>query len=250
MTVLAAQPLWIDTAGTAVVARDLCKSIDEWPILRRISFTVMPGEFLALLGANGAGKSTLLKVLATLAPPTDGQLLLFGKSAVREMIAVRGRIGLIGHQAMLYRDLSAHENLTFFGKLYGVERPDRRAEQLLEMLGLADRGADAVKTFSRGMTQRVAIARALMHDPELLLADEPFDGLDAPSARSLENLLAQLHQSGKTIILANHDIPQSLRLARRAMVLRQGLLAIDRASAELGPDEVLEIMESPLSTAR
>lgn len=245
MTALAVQSLSVPaTAVVAIAAKDLSKSIDERPILHRLNLQVQPGEFVALLGANGAGKSTLLKVLATLTSPTSGELLLFGQSATREMIRVRGRIGLIGHQSMLYRDLSAWENLEFFGKLYGVKQSGRRADELLAALSLGDRAHDAVKTFSRGMTQRVAIARALMHDPDLLLADEPFDGLDAPSAHSLENLLAQLHQAGKTVILANHDIPQSLRIAQRAIVLRKGRLAIDQCSAQLTPDLVLQQMAS------
>ena len=244
MTALAVQSQSVPAAVVAVAAKDLSKSIDERPILHRLNLQILPGEFVALLGANGAGKSTLLKVLATLTPQTSGELLLFGQSATREMIRVRGRIGLIGHQSMLYRDLSAWENLEFFGKLYGVKDPGRRADELLAALSLADRAQDAVKTFSRGMTQRVAIARALMHNPDLLLADEPFDGLDAPSARSLENLLAQLHQAGKTIILANHDIPQSLRIAQRAIVLRKGRLAINQASTQLTPDLVLQQMTS------
>ena len=174
MTALAVKSQSVPAAAVvAVAAKDLSKSIDERPILHRLNLQILPGEFVALLGANGAGKSTLLKVLATLTPQTAGELLLFGQSATREMIRVRGRIGLIGHQSMLYRDLSAWENLEFFGKLYGVKDPGRRADELLAALSLADRAQDAVKTFSRGMTQRVAIARALMHNPDLLLADEP-----------------------------------------------------------------------------
>ena len=116
---------------------------------------------------------------------------------------------------------------------------------LLEAVDLADRADDAVKAFSRGMTQRLAIARALVHEPELLLADEPFEGLDAPSSRALEQMLNQLHQAGKTIVLVNHDIEQSLRLARRAVVLRRGRVAIDRACETLGAEAVLEEMQRP-----
>jgi ABC-type multidrug transport system ATPase subunit len=140
---------------------------------------------------------------------------------------------------MLYRDLSARENLEFFGRLYGIPDPRGRAEELLDAVGLLDRADDPVRGYSRGMTQRAAIARALVHDPSLLLADEPFDGLDAPSAAALEQLLSDLHADGRTLILANHDIIQSLRLARRAIVLNRGRVVVDEPSRLLAADDVL-----------
>ncbi|MGE5609527.1 MAG: ABC transporter ATP-binding protein [Bacillota bacterium] len=226
----------------AVQASALEKWIDDRLILQQIHLNVMPGQFTALLGANGAGKSTLLKILATLMSPSAGQLVLFGKPVGRDAHAVRSRLGLIGHQSMLYRDLTAFENLRFFGKLYGIADPSARAQTLLKAVCLWERADDPVKSFSRGMAQRVAIARALVHDPDLLLADEPFDGLDAPSSHSLEQLLTQLHQAGKTIILANHNIEQSLRLTQRAIVLRQGRVVIDDASEHLQAAAVLKEM--------
>lgn len=235
----------IDDADSAVQAIGLGKSFDRRRVLEQINLRIPPGAFLALLGANGAGKSTLLRILATLIPPTDGQLLLFGQSVRTDLVALRAKIGMIGHQPILYRDLSVWENLLFFGKLYEVANVNDRAGQLLESVGLADRAHDAVKTLSRGMTQRVAIARALMHEPALLLADEPFAGLDAPSTRSLELLLEQLHGEGKTIILVNHDIEQSLRLARQAVVLRRGRIVIAAPTSQLDAEAVLaEVTQS------
>jgi len=231
------------TAGP-VQAQGLTKWIDERPILQDIDLTITPGRYVALLGANGAGKSTLLKILSTLSTPTSGQLLLFGRPATGNLAAIRARLGLIGHQSMLYHDLSARENLEFFGRLYGVKHATQRAMELLEMLHLADRAGDCVKTFSRGMNQRVSIARALMHDPELLLADEPFAGLDAPSTAAVEAVLAQLHAAGKTIILANHDIAQSLRLAQTAVVLRGGRKVIAAATSALDAAQVLAQMQT------
>lgn len=227
----------------AVVANQLSKWIDDRPVLEGISFDIPTGEFAALLGANGAGKSTLLKLLSTLTPPTSGELKLFGKSAARFGSEARAQIGMIGHQSMLYRDLSARENLIFFGRLYGVADPAGRADELSDAVGLSDRADDPVKAFSRGMTQRVAVARALVHRPNLLLADEPFDGLDAPSVVVVENLLSALHRSGKTIILVNHDVSQSLRIAERALILRQGQLVIDAPSADLKSADVVAEME-------
>ena len=229
----------------AVHASGLCKSIDDRAVLEDVNLRVEPGRAVALLGANGAGKSTLLKVLATLTPPTSGELSILGASVNSNAAKLRARIGLIGHQSMLYRDLSARQNLEFFGRLYGLRDPKKRAGELLDAIGLSARADDPVKSFSRGMTQRVAIARALIHDPELLLADEPFDGLDAPSTALLEEMLTELHRSGKTLILANHDIGQSLRLTEQTIVLRDGRVVIDRPSKTLEPASVLAEMERP-----
>ena len=251
---MSAVPVQLDAAPRAapvipeaVGARALCKRIDERAVLDGIDLQVYRGQFVALLGANGAGKSTLLKVMATLTPPTLGELTLFGNPATgRQAQAARGRIGMIGHQSMLYRDLSARENLEFFARLYGVPDPRGRTQRLLDVIALSQRADDAVKTFSRGMTQRVAIARALVHEPDLLLADEPFDGLDAPSIATLEQLLSDLREQGMTVILANHSIDQSLRLADRAVVLRGGRVVIDEPSDSLRSDDVLAEMEGRL----
>jgi heme exporter protein A len=220
-------------------AQGLSKSIDTRSILRDIDLDVRAGEYVAVLGANGAGKSTLLKILATLTPPTRGDLHLFGRPATADTRDLRARIGLVGHQSMLYRDLTARENLEFFGRLYGIADPTDRAARLLEVMGLLDRADDPVKSFSRGMTQRVAIARALVHDPELILADEPFDGLDAPSVAATEQLLGRLHQTGKTILLVNHDIAQSLRIAKRVVVLCRGRILTDAAPRLLNVVDLL-----------
>lgn len=237
-------------APAAIAARGLRKVIDERPILHDLALDIPRGAFVALLGANGAGKSTLLKLLATLTTPTAGELTLLGLPVKSNAAKVRGRIGLIGHQSMLYHDLSARENLVFFGKLYGIKNPAARADHLLDSLGLLHRANDPVKAFSRGMTQRVAIARALVHDPELVLADEPFAGLDAPSAAVLESVLAQLHRAGKTIVLANHDIAQSLRLSRHAVVLRRGRKVIDAPSDSLSAPDVLAHMTAAQQEGR
>ncbi|MBL1217996.1 MAG: ABC transporter ATP-binding protein [Planctomycetes bacterium] len=219
----------------------MTKTIDERLILDRINFTIRPGQYVTLLGANGAGKSTMLRILASLSQPSRGKLTVFGHELTRASSpSLRARIGMIGHQPMLYRELAAVENLTFFGRLYGLPDARTRAMELLEYVGLADRAGDPVKAFSRGMTQRVAIARALMHEPDLLLADEPFAGLDAPSTRMVELMLARLHDEGRTIILTNHDITQSLRLAEHALVLHGRRIALDEPTADLDPEEVLK----------
>jgi heme exporter protein A len=234
-----------ETAKVAAPIRvaGLCKWIDGRSILREIDLEVGAGEFVAILGANGAGKSTLLKVLATLTHASAGTVELFGRRVSRESADLRARIGLIGHQSMLYRDLTARENLEFFGRLYGVADAAGRAEQLLRVMGIDNRADDPIKSFSRGMVQRVAIARALMHDPELILADEPFDGLDAPSAAATEELLSYLHGAGKTIVLVNHDVRQTLRIAGRVVVMRRGAIVADAKAQSLDAAGVLAELE-------
>jgi len=227
------------TPEPVVRCQRLSKSIDDRSVLREIDLQVGAGSYLALLGANGAGKSTLLKIVATLIPATSGEIELFGNPLSHNSASVRARIGFIAHQSMLYRDLSTRENLEFYAGLYSLKNARARVRRMLEMVGLSGRANDPVKTFSRGMVQRAAIARALLHDPDLILADEPFSGLDAPSIESLERFFSELHVAGKTIILVNHDIDQSLRLAERAIVLRGGRIAVDSPTYRLYPREVL-----------
>jgi heme exporter protein A len=224
----------------AVRIAHLSKYIDDRPVLRDIDLEIRDGEFVALLGSNGAGKTTLLKVLASLTHATEGTVELFGQPVTRTNLNLRRRIGLVGHQSMLYQDLSARENLEFFARLYGLSDRQRHIARMLEMIGLSHRADDPIKAFSRGMTQRVAIARALLHGPDLILADEPFAGLDAPSAGALEDLLVKLNCAGRTIILVNHDIRQSLEIADRVVALRQGRIALDQPTRQLKIDHVLE----------
>jgi ABC-type multidrug transport system ATPase subunit len=226
----------------AVHATALGKSLDDRPVLRSIDLSIFPGEYVVILGINGAGKTTLLKMLATLSSPNQGSLSLFGLSLPKHSAAARARLGLISHQSMLYRDLTARENLELFAKLYGVPNPNQRATDLLNTVGLADRADDAVKTFSRGMTQRVSIARALVHNPDLILADEPFAGLDVPGCAAVEGLLEELHHAGKTIVMVNHDVTQSLRLATRIIVLRYGTIGLDSPAGATSAADVLSIM--------
>jgi heme exporter protein A len=234
------------TAQSPVVqVRALGKIIDERPILEDLNFDVPRGCITALLGANGAGKSTLLRILATLTPPTAGTLTLFGRRAGGDDPALRSRIGMIGHNAMLYRELSARENLLFFGRLYDVPSVESKASQLLEQVDLLSRADDPVKAFSRGMLQRVSIARALMNNPELLLADEPFTGLDAPSRAIFEQLLDGIRKAGTAIVLANHDVAQSIMLADRVLVLRNGRQALDSSSVDVDVDQVFAVVGVP-----
>lgn len=226
-------------AAVAVRFTNVTKRLDERPVLRDISLEISSGEFVVLLGANGAGKSTLLKILVGLLPPCEGSVELYGRPMRNAEAATRRRFGFIGHQSMLYRDLSARENILFFARLHGVKDAAARTDEVLRTVGLFDRANDAAKTFSRGMTQRLSIARALVHNPDLILADEPFAGLDARSTEGLERLFARLHGDGRTIVMVNHDVAQSLRIARRVIVLSGGRIETDRPTLGLRADQVL-----------
>jgi len=232
-------------APPAVRLTDLSLRIDDKPILEQIRLEVPAGQMVALLGHNGAGKSSLLKVLASLARPSAGRMELFGAVVRIGTGQGRARIGLISHQPILYRDLSPRENLDFFGRLYDCDDPAARATQLLERVGMTDRADDPVRTLSRGMVQRVSIARALMHDPGLLLADEPFAGLDAASVATLESLLTGLGRAGRTVIMANHDVRQSLDLADQVVVLRRGRVVLDRPAEAVDAQIVLREITAP-----
>ncbi len=214
-------------AAPCVRTEALAKSIDGRLILDGINLEIEAGSMVAILGANGAGKSTLLRLLSTLLPPSSGRVELFGTAVGRDDARLRARIGLVSHQLMLYRDLSALENIEFFGRLSGVADPRRRALELLEWFGLGDRMHASIRTLSRGTAQRVAIARALVHGPELLLADEPFTGLDLAGSEWMEERFKELRARGMTIVLANHDIEQCRRIATRAVVLCAGGIVLD-----------------------
>jgi heme exporter protein A len=191
--------------------------------LNRVSFGCHAGEVVALLGPNGAGKSTLLSIAATLLQPTSGAVQ-YGKSAGTEGPALRSRIGLLAHDLYLYPELSAEENLRFFARLYRLSNVETRVAAALERASLADRRADPVAGFSRGMRQRLAIERALLHEPRLVLLDEPFTGLDDESIRVLTGRLHALRARGAIVVMATHDFETADAVVDRAVCLRAGRL--------------------------
>jgi len=238
-----------------VRAERLGRRFEDRVVLEDVSLEVPRGSCMAILGANGAGKTTLLRILATLLAPDCGQLRLLGTeigpSAARRsngaslLAELRRRIGYIGHEPMVYRELSARANLEFFGKLYGVPDPPARAQHLLEMMGLRGRADEPARFFSRGMVQRLAIARALVHDPDLLLADEPFSALDAAAAMATEVLMGHLLAAGKTIVMVSHDAAQSLRIAHNVVVLRRGRIVMSSPTSAVDERAVLaEVREA------
>lgn len=207
-------------SGPAVEARGLAKRFGPVVALHPLDLSLAAGLVLAVLGPNGAGKSTLLRLLAGLARPTSGSLAVAGEAADRR--ARRARVGLVSHATGLYPALSARENLAFAARLHGVADPAARADALLARFELAPLAARRAGTFSRGTAQRVAIARALVHEPAVVLLDEPFTGLDARAADLLEGLVRELSAGGRTVVFSSHDLPRAARLADEALLLVAG----------------------------
>jgi heme exporter protein A len=185
----------------AIELRGLTRHFGERTVLDRVSVTVPAGATLAVLGRNGAGKSTLLRILATLLRPHEGEAALFGEPIPRRAFAVRGRLGLLAHEPMLYRDLSCRENLGYHARLHGAD--PARVDELLETVRLADRADEPVRLLSRGMVQRVAVCRAVLHRPQLLLLDEPRANLDPGAGELVEPLIGR--GAGLTRVLTSHD---------------------------------------------
>jgi heme ABC exporter ATP-binding subunit CcmA len=199
------------------------KFYGHFPALREIKLEIAAGSTVALLGRNGAGKTTLLRILAGLSKPSEGSVRINGAD-VRDL-ATRRRIGVLGHGISLYDELSAAENLTIFARLYGYPEPAKRAGEWLERVGL-DRVRDAlVREFSRGMRQRLAVARAFLHDPDVLLFDEPFTALDDRAIAVLQDLLNGAHAQGRTIIVSTHQLREALQLATHVALIQRGQLA-------------------------
>ena len=212
-----------------IEVENLSKNFGWLPVLRGLDLHVRRGEFLLLLGANGSGKSTLLRLLCGLTKPSSGAIRIGGWALPREAEAVRANIGLLAHRPLLYGNLTARENLDFFGALYGIapDERQRRRDDLLRQVGLGARADQLVRSFSRGMQQRLSLARALLHQPDLLLLDEPQTGLDSAACAMLDEVLTAAHARGCTIIMSTHDLSRKPALANRALILARGSLAYD-----------------------
>ena len=204
--------------------RELSRNFGRRRALTRVSLDCRSGEIVGLLGPNGAGKSTLLAILSTLAAPSSGEVLYGGRTARQIGAPVRSRIGVLSHDLHLYSELTAIENLVFFGRLYGVPNPQAVAADALRRARLDDRGGDIVSGFSRGMRQRLALERALLHSPRLLLLDEPFTGLDDASTMALIERLRELRASGCIMLVATHDLDVGEAVLDRAVILHDGRL--------------------------
>ena len=220
--------------GDAIRVEGLEKSFGEWPVLWDLDLTLPWGELLALFGANGVGKTTLLRILSTQAKPDAGTIQVAGHSQKRSPEAVRRRVGVVGHQTFLYDDLTCRENLVYYGRLYGLEDCGVRADEALSRLGLAHRADRRVRTLSNGMQKRLAIARAVLHQPLVLLLDEPATGLDRESVGMLRSLLEEWTETGRSVVMTTHDLELGLSWAHKAGILSGGRIHFP------APDEYIE----------
>ena len=230
-----------EMADVVVAAAGLGRQYAAVRALRGVDLEIRRAESVTIFGPNGAGKTTLIRLLAALLRPTEGRLELFGET--RPGPGVRRRVGLVSHGSFLYGDLSAIENLRFHAELFGIERPDERIRELLEEVGLAHASNRPVRTFSRGMEQRLAIARAFLHDPDLVLLDEPYSGLDSQAVVRLQEILVRLHRRGKTIVLTTHDVARGLEVCDRALILTGGRLVWHSGRFVPGVQEMTRIYE-------
>lgn len=217
----------------------LVKAFGFMPVLRGVDLSVERGAFVALLGPNGSGKTTLLRILAALSKPTAGRVTIGGWALPQEAAAVRAQLGVVAHQPLLYDELTAAENLRFYARLYGIpaEVQPARIEAVLARVGLAARANDVVRTFSRGMQQRLAIGRAILHEPHVLLFDEPYTGLDQDAAAMLDALLSGIAQEGHTIVMTSHDLPRARALSTHVAILSRGKIGHFGPSVGIAPDE-------------
>jgi len=218
-----------------LMVTDLRKSYGGVEALRGVSFELRRGEFLCLFGPNGAGKSTLLKLIATLLRPSSGTVQVLGFDQEEHSEVYRAQLGLVSHQSYLYDDLTALENLEFYGTLYAISDPRGRAEELLRKVGLFSRRHSPVSEFSRGMQQRLTIARALVNDPSLLLLDEPYTGLDEHAANMLRLQLEELHNRDRTIVMVTHNLRRGFESATKLGILAGGRLRYlaDKSAVDL-----------------
>jgi heme exporter protein A len=214
-------------AKPALELRDVSKQFGDFQALNGVSLRVEPGDSILVYGPNGAGKTTMLRVLSTLARPSEGKVLYDGADILSNPAAAKSAIGFVSHTTFLYGELTARENLNFVGKLFGLSDLPLRMTTVLDLFHLRERAETPVRELSRGYQQRVSLARAFLHDPQFLLLDEPFTGLDAASTESLQDLMRSLQGQGKALIFSTHDYEQGKAIARRLVAVEGGKIRYD-----------------------
>ncbi len=230
-----------------IEVKKLVKRFGLKVILRGLDFSVESGEFVALLGPNGAGKTTFLRILATLSRPSLGHVKVAGHHLPHEAAQVRAKLGVVSHMPLLYPDLTAEENLRFYGRMYGISNMEARISEVLEMVGLDHRRKDLVRTFSRGMQQRLAIGRAVIHDPEVMLFDEPYTGLDQDASEMLDDVLRSVAAEGRTVVMTSHDLARAEDLATRFDILSRGVITASATRADLRETNLLSYYKQALA---
>lgn len=232
----------------AIYAESLTKSFGRTLALRGVNLAILRGGFVCLFGPNGAGKTTLIKVLSTLSKPTSGQVSLLGWDIRQDPVKVRRCIGVVSHQTFLYDDLTAEENLRFYGKMYDVQGLARRIDEVIHLVGLKHRRSDRVRTLSRGMQQRLSLARAILHRPQVMLLDEPDTGLDEQALQILREILEQMHQEGCTILMTTHDLDLGLSICSRTLILSEGRVVHDERKEALSTDNFRVLYQTYVGT--
>lgn len=222
---------------------DVQKRFGRKTVLRDVALCVAEGEVVALLGANGAGKTTLMRIVAGLEKPDRGEIALGGVPLAKAGHELRRYVGLVGHAPLLYDNLSGLENYRFFARMYDIVQPENRIEAVLRAMDLWHRRYDPVRTYSRGMAQRLAIGRAILHDPPVLLLDEPDTGLDQASNRMLHELIRQLRRAGRAVLLTTHNLDRAAEWADRLCLLADGAIADQSRAAALKNEEVRQRYE-------
>ena len=229
-----------------IEVKKLVKRFGLKTILRGLDFSVEPGEFVALLGPNGAGKTTFLRILASLSRPSMGEVMIAGYKIPNETAQVRARLGVVSHLPLLYPDLTAEENLQFYARMYGITNYHSRITEVLEMVGLENRRKDLVGAFSRGMQQRLAIGRAILHDPEVVLFDEPYTGLDQDASEMLDDVLRSVAAKGRTVVMTSHDLARAEELATRFDILSRGVITASATKKDLEKTNLLAFYKQAL----
>ncbi|MGB8982962.1 MAG: heme ABC exporter ATP-binding protein CcmA [Anaerolineales bacterium] len=235
------------TQTAMITVKKLVKRFGLKTVLRGVDFEVQPGEFVALLGPNGAGKTTFLRILASLSRPSLGEVNIAGYKLPAEAAEVRARLGVVSHLPLLYGDLSAEENLRFYARMYNIPNYDLRITEVLEMVGLEGRRSDLVRTFSRGMQQRLAIGRAVLHDPDVMLFDEPYTGLDQDASSMLDEVLKTVAAQGRTVVMTSHDLARAEDLATRFDILSRGVIAATATRRQLKKSNLLTFYKEALA---
>ena len=215
-----------------LLARDLTKTFGRFTALRSLSLRVPEGEFLTIVGRNGAGKTTFLKIVSSIVRSYTGDVLLAGKNLKDADEDTRSKIGFVSHESLLYKDLTVRDNLSFYARMYGVADRERKIDEIIRRVDLDAKTSVLVRALSRGMKQRLSLARAFIHEPSILLLDEPFTGLDERASEILEEVLAGFKRSGGTVIMVTHDIERGWTHADRVVVFEKGTVVHETSARE------------------
>jgi heme exporter protein A len=219
-----------------VRTENLSKQFGTFTVLRSLSLTLAPGESMTIFGRNGAGKTTFLKIIAGLTRTYRGGVYLFGEDLKKSGDALRHRIGFVSHDTLLYQDLTAHENLTFYARLYRIADARSVVQRAIAQMDLEAKASTPVRAFSRGMKQRLSLGRAFLHRPDLLLLDEPFTGLDERAVDTLDDMLGRFRADGGSVLMASHNVERGWKHADRVAVLDRSSIAYETAAADTTHD--------------